>query len=176
MPPPAPVIVMGYVPVLVVLAAVSVYLDVPDPGALIDVGLKLPVTPVGRPEPESAIAELNPPETAVVTVTYPFEPRLRDPELGETEMVKAGVAGAVTVRLTVVVSVVPPDVPVTERGYVPGVVVAPTVRVSTEVPVPVSDAGLKPYVTPAGNPVAETANVTDESNPPVTVLVMLVVP
>ncbi len=53
---------------------VSVYLDVPEPGALIEVGLKLPVTPVGRPEAESAIAELNPPETVVVTVTYPLCP------------------------------------------------------------------------------------------------------
>ena len=44
MPPPVPVIVMEYVPVLVVLAAVSVYLDVPEPGAVIEVGLKLPVT------------------------------------------------------------------------------------------------------------------------------------
>ena len=112
-PPPVPVIVILYVPVLVVLAAVSVYLDVPEPGAAIEVGLKLPVTPVGRPDPESAIAELKPPETAVVTVTYPLEPRLRDPEAGETEMVKAGAAGAVTVSEILVVSTMLPEVPVT---------------------------------------------------------------
>lgn len=111
--PPLPVIVMVYVPVLVVLAAVSVYFDLPEPGAAIDAGLKLPVNPVGRPDAESAIAELNPPETVVVTVTYPLEPRLRDPELGETEMVKDGVAAAVTLSETVVVSTVLPEVPVT---------------------------------------------------------------
>jgi hypothetical protein len=78
-----------------------------------EVGLKLPVKPVGSPEAERAIAELKPPETVVVTVTYALEPRLRDPELGETEIVKAGDAGAVTVSETVVVSVVLPEVPVT---------------------------------------------------------------
>ncbi len=107
---------MEYVPVLVVLAAVKVYLDVPEPGAAIEAGLNFPVNPVGRPVAESAIAELNPPETAVVTVTYPLEPRLRDPELGETEMVKADVTGAVTVSETVVVSTVPLEVPVTVMG------------------------------------------------------------
>ncbi len=44
-PPPEPVIVMEYVPVLAVLAAVNVSLDEPEPGAAIGLGLKLAVTP-----------------------------------------------------------------------------------------------------------------------------------
>jgi len=112
-PPPFPVIVMVYVPLVIVLDAVRVYFDVPDPGAAMEAALKLPVKPDGRPEAESAIVELNPPEIAVVTVTYPLEPRLREPELGETEMVKFACTGAVTVRLTAVVATVLPAVPVT---------------------------------------------------------------
>lgn len=108
---PLPVIVIVYVPVLAFLAAVSVYFELPAP--VIDVGLKLPVTPVGRPEAESAIAELNPPLTVVVTVTYPLDPRLNEPELGDTEMAKFAVAAAVTTSETLVVAVVVPEVPVT---------------------------------------------------------------
>jgi hypothetical protein len=67
MPPPVPVIVMGWVPVFAVLDTVSVKCDVPEPGAAIGLGLKLPVTPGGIPVELSEIAELNPPETVVVT-------------------------------------------------------------------------------------------------------------
>ena len=40
---------------------------VPEPGAAIEPGLKLEVTPDGMPVAENVIAELNPPETDVVT-------------------------------------------------------------------------------------------------------------
>lgn len=90
--------------------------------------------------------------------------------LGETEMVKLPATGAVTVRFTVVVSVVVPDVPVMVIGYVPVAADALTVKVSVEVPVPVIDAGLKLAVTPAGS--VEYESATAASNPPVTVLVM----
>jgi hypothetical protein len=62
------------VPFLAVPETVRVKFDVPEPGALIELGLKLPVTPEGKPVAEREIAELNPPETAVVTVTYPLWP------------------------------------------------------------------------------------------------------
>lgn len=101
---------------MAVLDAVSVNLDVPEPGAAMGFGLKLPLTPDGMPVAESVIAELNPPETVVLTVTYPLFPRASELELGETEMVKAGAAGAVTVSETVVVSTVVPEVPVTVIG------------------------------------------------------------
>jgi hypothetical protein len=47
MPPPVPVIVMGYVPGVAVEATVKVTVEVPEPGAAIEVGLKPTVTPVG---------------------------------------------------------------------------------------------------------------------------------
>ena len=80
----------------------------------------------------------------------------------------------VIVSETVVVSVMAPEVPVTVMGYSPGTVVVPTVMVMIEVPVPVIEVGLNPTVTPAGWPVA--VKPTDESKPPVTVLVMVDVP
>jgi hypothetical protein len=101
------------VPVLAVLAAVSVNFDVPEPGAAIEDGLKLPVTPVGKPEAESAIAELKLLFAVVVTVTDPLEPRLSEPEVGETEMEKLAATGAVTINDTEVVFIVVPEVPVT---------------------------------------------------------------
>jgi hypothetical protein len=72
LPPPVPVILIGYVPVLAVLATFSVKFDEPAPGPAIEAGLKLPVTPDGSPDAESDIAELNPPTTDVVTTTYPL--------------------------------------------------------------------------------------------------------
>ena len=53
----------------------------------------------------------------------------------------------------------------------PGVVDEATVKDKVELPVPVMDAGLKLIVTPEGSPVAD--RVTGESNPPLTVLVMV---
>ena len=47
MPPPVPVTVIGYEPVAVFAATVMVMVELPDPGAAMDVGLKATVTPVG---------------------------------------------------------------------------------------------------------------------------------
>jgi hypothetical protein len=66
-PPPVPLIVITDVPVGAFLATVSVKSDVPEPGAAIGLGLKLPVTPEGMPEAESVMGALKPPETLVVT-------------------------------------------------------------------------------------------------------------
>ena len=111
-PPPVPVTVMVYVPVAVVEATARVAVDVPEPGAAMDVGLKLTVTPVGWPLAVSAIAELKPPETAVVMVELPLLPCVTDTEVGEAAIVKAGTGAEVTVRETVAVCVSPPPVPV----------------------------------------------------------------
>ena len=113
MVPLLPVMVIGKVPRVAVLETVSVNVDEPAPGAAMEVGLKLPVTPEGRPVADKATAALKPPETAVVTATVPLWPRRREPEVGETEMVKAPLPGAVTVSETVAVCVIPPPVPVT---------------------------------------------------------------
>ena len=82
-PPPVPVMVMVEVPATAVEATVSVSLDEPDPGAAMDAGLKLAVTPVGNPDADNAIAELNPPETAVVRVEVPVLPATTETEVGE---------------------------------------------------------------------------------------------
>ena len=78
-----PVMVMTWVPVGAVLETVRVKSEVPEP--VTEVGLKLPVTPLGMPVAESATAESNPPVAVTVTTAYPLWPRSREPEVGETE-------------------------------------------------------------------------------------------
>jgi len=90
-PPPMPVMVIMYVPVAVVDATAKVIVELPEPGAAIDVGLKLTVTPVGWPDADKATAELKPSNTVVVTVDVPLLPCITDTELGDAEMVKVGV-------------------------------------------------------------------------------------
>ena len=90
-------------PVAVVEATVKVSAEVPEPGAAIDAGLNPTVTPDGWPLAESAIAELKPPETVVVTVELPLLPSFTDTEVGKAASVKAGVAAAATVSETEVV-------------------------------------------------------------------------
>ena len=95
------------------------------------------------------MAELNPPETAVVMVDLPLLPCAVVTDVGEAEMVNAG---AVTVRDTVAVCVIPLPVPVTVIVYVPAAAVEATAIVMAEVPEPgeAIDAGLKETVTPVG--------------------------
>ena len=57
---------------MVVVATAADIVDVPDPGAKIVAGLKLTVTPLGWPEADSKIAELNEPVMAVVIVDLPL--------------------------------------------------------------------------------------------------------
>jgi len=68
MPPPVPVMVMTKCPISLAVLAVTCIVAVPEPGAAMDVGVKLTVTPLGWPLADKAIAELNPPGTAVVIV------------------------------------------------------------------------------------------------------------
>lgn len=60
MPPPAALIVMGNVPGTAVAATARVRVDVPEPGAAMDAGLKLGVTPAGWPVADRETAELKP--------------------------------------------------------------------------------------------------------------------
>src|SRR4051794_12898787 len=96
--PPVPVMVIVEVPRVAVEATVKVSVELPEPGAAVEAGLKEAVTPEGRPEAESAMAELKPPETAVVIVALPEDPCAMDVELGEAEIVKSRVV--VTVGVT----------------------------------------------------------------------------
>lgn len=94
-------------------------------------------------------------------------------DVGDAVMVKLG-AGVVTINVTVTVSVVPPEVPVTLMLYLPTAVDEPTAIVMVEVPAPVIEVGLKVTVTPIGWPVADKEMA--ESKPFVTVLVIVAVP
>src|SRR3954451_602148 len=91
MPPPLALMVMVDVPVAAVLLAVKVSVELPDPGAAIDVGLKLAVTPAGSPLAESDTAELKPPETVVETVVVFVPPCTTDTVVGDAVRVKSGV-------------------------------------------------------------------------------------
>ncbi len=90
MPPPVPVTVIVYVPTAVLEATTMVSVELPEPGAAMDAGLRLTVTPVGWPGAVKAIVELNPPETLVVIVEVPVLPCTTDTEPGEDVMAKAG--------------------------------------------------------------------------------------
>jgi len=89
--------------VVAALLAVNVSAELPFPGAAMDVGLKLAVTPEGKPETDNATAELNPPLMAVEIVELPAPPWVTDKLAGEAVNVKFGVAAAFTVTATVVV-------------------------------------------------------------------------
>lgn len=112
-PPPVPVMVMVDVPAAAVEATVRVSVDVPEPGAAMDVGLNAAVTPVGMPDADNAIAELNPPETKVVMVDLPVLPCATETDVGEAASVKAGTGAEVTVSEMVAVCVIPPPAPLT---------------------------------------------------------------
>jgi hypothetical protein len=88
--PPVPVTVIVYVPVAVVEATAMVMVELPEPGAAMDVGLKLTVTPAGWPLAFKEMAELKPPEMAVVIVDVPLPPWTTETEPGAAEMVKLG--------------------------------------------------------------------------------------
>jgi len=95
--------------------------------------------------------------------------RLKLPPLGGPLLV-------VTVKVTVVVCVIPPPIPVTVMGYEPVETEPPTAIVIVEFPEPGFGIGLglKDTVTPAGWPEAD--NVTAELNAPVRALVIVDVP
>jgi len=175
LPPPVPVMVIVLLPVFAFLASVTVIVDVPEPEAAIELGLKLTFAPFSIPEADKATAEEKPLSAVLVIVEVPEWPGFTLIEVGDALMLKSGL-GPVTVRLTVVVCVTLPPVPVTVIVYVPGVVVDPTVMVIVELPEPGAaiDVGLKPTVTPDGWPLADRPMA--ESKPPETAVVIVDVP
>ena len=112
-PPLVPVTVIVRVPV--VARRLTVMVRVEDPAPVIEAGLKPRVTLLPCPEPESEIAELNPPLTAVLTVTWPEVPRMTAIDVGDALIEKPAVV-LVTVSVTVVVCTVLPEVPFTVMG------------------------------------------------------------
>jgi hypothetical protein len=111
-PPPVPVTVIVDVPAFALLDTVMVAVELPEPFAM-DVGLKVTVTPVGIPDADNAIADLKPPEGVADTLVVPFLPGATLTVAGAALRVKLPPVVEVTVRETVVVSVVLPAVPVT---------------------------------------------------------------
>jgi hypothetical protein len=63
----------------------------PEPGAAMDVGLKLAVAPVGSPDAESETAELKVPETEVEMVEVPVLPCAMETDDGDDEIEKSEV-------------------------------------------------------------------------------------
>ncbi len=56
------------------LLAENVSVELPLPGAAMEAGLKLAVTPDGKPDTDSATDELKPPVTVVETMVLPELP------------------------------------------------------------------------------------------------------
>ena len=101
-PPPLAFTVIVDVPTVAVLLALKVSVELPEPGAAIDVGLKAAVTPAGSPLAESETAELKPPETVVEIELVPLPPAATETLAGDALTAKSGVAVAETVKETVV--------------------------------------------------------------------------
>lgn len=111
MPPPFAVMVIVRVPVAARLPAVTVMVELPDPGAAMGLELKVAVWELPSPEAERVIAELKPPEMAVVIVAVPDELLAIVIAPGEAAIEKPATP-EVTVSETVAVCVSPPPVPV----------------------------------------------------------------
>src|SRR5215472_1944968 len=73
-PPPKALTTNGYVPTGIVAGTVMVMVELPAPGAAIVAGLKLTVTPWGKPTAVGVMALLKPPATVVEIVAVPCEP------------------------------------------------------------------------------------------------------
>jgi hypothetical protein len=98
-PPLVPVIVMVNVPVVAVADEVKVTVEVPVPpdARVTDAGLNATVVPLGGAELDSVIVPLKLFNDDNVTVDVAEDPWRTVTELGDTLMLKSGVAGKVTV-------------------------------------------------------------------------------
>lgn len=163
-----PVIVTVAVPVAAVALAFRAR-------ALVEVagfGLNEAVTPFGSPEAESATLPENPFTGVMVMMLSPPDPPFAIvTALGEAERLKL-FTGTFTVRLSVVVLVSFPDVPVIFTTAVPVTAVALAVRVSAVLLV--AGLGLNAAVTPPGKPDAES--VTLPAKPLKELIVIVLVP
>jgi hypothetical protein len=168
------VIVIVAAPVAAEEDAVSVRVEValPFTGGVTGLVENVAVTPLGRPEALSVVAELKPPVLVTVMVLVSLLPCVTVTDVGEALTLNAGVVDEFTVSATVVVAVRLPEVPVIVTVAEPVVAVELAVRVSTLVPV----VGFVPNVavTPLGKP--DAARVTLPVNPLTSVTVIVLVP
>src|SRR5258708_3886201 len=145
------------VPVAAVLLAVSVMM----------LGAKDEVTPLGRQEAAKTTLPMKPFRFVTVMVLVPLAPCISVRVVGEADRLKFGTrAGALTVRLTVVVWLKVPEVPVMVTVDVP---VAAEVLAVSVMMLPAKDE-----VTPLGRP--EAAKATLPVKPFRFVTVMALVP
>jgi hypothetical protein len=168
------VIVTVAVPTVAVEDAVSVSVEValPFAGGVTGLVEKVAVTPEGKPDALSVVAESKPPVLATVMVLVPLLPWVTVTDVGEALTLKAGVVVELTVSETVVVAVRLPEVPVIVTVADPVVAVLLAVNVTVLVLV----VGFVPNVavTPLGKP--DAARVTLPVNPPTSVTVIVLLP
>jgi hypothetical protein len=146
--PLVPVTVTVAAPSVAVLEAAKVSVAL---FPVVDVGLKLAVTPLGNPLAPKATLPVKPPVRVIVIVLAPLAPRLTVRLVGLDASEKSGVCGWATVKMIVDDRVRPPPVAVIVRVAAPRVAVLEQVMVSTLLE-PVTGFGLKLAVQPLGNP------------------------
>src|SRR6266481_1281362 len=95
------------VPVVAVLLAVNVSVELPLPGAASEAGLKLAVTPVGNPDTVSETAALKPPLRVVEMLALPEVPCVTDRLAGDALTAKSAVACFHTSEIGVAVAALP---------------------------------------------------------------------
>src|SRR5262245_51195350 len=149
-PPPVPVTVTDEVPVAAVAEAASVTTLLL---AVVEAGLKVAVTPAGRPLAVNATAPVKL-VRAIVIVLVPLAPWTPVRAVGLAGRV--GFEAGLTARLIWPVRVGAPPMPVTVTDVVPVAAVAEAASVTTLL-LAVVEAGLKDAVTPAGRPLAVNA-------------------
>jgi len=179
--PEVPISSMVVVPVGARLEAlqVSVTFTLPFAGGVTGLAEAVADTPLGNSFTLKSTAEWNPFTLVTVRVVDTLPRSSIVNEDGDSDRVKFAVPEeAFTVSAMVALCVVEPEVPVIVTVAAPTVAVEEAVSVSVEVTLPLAGGvtGLveNAAVTPLGNPVA--LNVVAESNPPVLVMVIVLVP
>src|SRR5262245_44312348 len=153
--PPVPVTVTVATPNVAALEAAKVSVAL---FPVVEVGLKVAVTPLGNPLAPKATLPVKPPVRGIGIVLAPLAPRLTVRLVGLAANEKSGGCGWATVRLIGDVRVRPPPVAVIVRVACPRVAVLEQVMVSTLLE-PVTGFGLKLAVQPLGNPLTLKATL-----------------
>jgi len=149
------------VPAGVLPMVVTVNVEFPAPVTV--GGEKLAVAPVGNPLALSVTTPVNPFSAAMLAVYVVALPTVTVRVPGLPEIVKYAGGGAFSTKLTVVVCVTLPLMPLSVNVEVPTGVLPVVVTVNVEFPAPITVAGEKLAVAPVGNPLA--LNVTTPVNP-----------
>ena len=178
--PEVPVTVTLVVPAAAEAEAVNVSVEVALPlaGGVTGFVEKATVTPVGKPEVLSVVAELKLFWLVMVTVLAPFPPCVTVTDEGEAPIVKLGVAAGLTVSAMVALCVSAPETPVIVTVAVPVAAEAEAASVRVDVALP-PEGGVTGLVendalTPLGRP--EALRVVAELKPFRLLTVMVLVP